>query len=83
MKMPWSNFTGPARLLVICATVLLIASGLCGMEGYVFAKNIQINPALSDIFVALSIASAIAILLSLLVGAYAILALIWKALTKN
>jgi hypothetical protein len=83
MKMPWSNFTGPARLLVICATVLLIASGLCGMEGYVFAKNIQINPAFSDIFVALSITSAAAILLSLLVGAYAVLALIWNALTKN
>jgi hypothetical protein len=32
MRAPWSRLTGRARILVLCATVLLIASGLCGTQ---------------------------------------------------
>jgi hypothetical protein len=36
MKMPWSNRQGPMKLLAICATALLIALGMCGLQGAVF-----------------------------------------------
>jgi len=35
MKMPWSNRQGPLKLLVICATVMLIALGMCGLQAVV------------------------------------------------
>ncbi len=36
MKMPWSNRQGPMKLLAICATVLLVAVGMCGLQAAVF-----------------------------------------------
>ena len=33
MKMPWTNRQGPMKLLVISVTVLLVGSGLCGVQG--------------------------------------------------
>jgi len=32
MRMPWTNLEGPARLPVFCVTILLVASGLCGIQ---------------------------------------------------
>ena len=32
MKMPWSNFEGPAKFVVICLTIFLVAGGLCGLQ---------------------------------------------------
>jgi hypothetical protein len=32
MKMPWSNFEGPAKLVVFCLTIFLVAGGLCGLQ---------------------------------------------------
>jgi hypothetical protein len=47
--MPWRNFRGPARLLSLCATVLLVASGLIGVEASIMlilgpARNIVVKP---------------------------------------
>ena len=32
MNMPWSKLQGPARWLVIFIAILLVASGLCGLQ---------------------------------------------------
>ena len=37
MKMPWTNQQGPMKLLVICATVLLISIGTCGLQAVVIS----------------------------------------------
>ena len=36
MKMPWSNRQGPMKLLAVCATVLVVALGMCGLQGALF-----------------------------------------------
>jgi len=46
---PWRNLRGPARLLAKCATILLVASGLLGIEAGTMivlgdARNIVIKP---------------------------------------
>jgi hypothetical protein len=47
--MPWRNLRGPARLLALCATILLIASGLLGVEAAIMiilgpARSIVVKP---------------------------------------
>lgn len=49
MQSPWRNLRGPARLLANCATVLLVASGLLGVEAGIMivlgdARDIVIKP---------------------------------------
>jgi hypothetical protein len=46
---PWSNLRGPARLLANCATILLVASGLLGIEAAIAivlgeARDIILKP---------------------------------------
>lgn len=31
-KMPWSDLEGPAKFIAICAAVLLVSGGLCGLQ---------------------------------------------------
>ena len=47
--MPWRNLRGPARLLALCATILLVASGLIGVEAGIMiilgpARSIVVKP---------------------------------------
>lgn len=49
MQMPWRNLRGPARLLALCATILLVASGLLGVEAGIMiilgpARDIVVKP---------------------------------------
>jgi hypothetical protein len=49
VQSPWRNLRGPARLLAICATVLLIASSLLAVEAGTMiilgpARNIVMKP---------------------------------------
>jgi hypothetical protein len=32
MNMPWSKLEGPAKWLVVFITILLVSSGLCGLQ---------------------------------------------------
>jgi mannose/fructose/N-acetylgalactosamine-specific phosphotransferase system component IIC len=62
----WSNLRGPARLLAVCATTLLIASALLGAEAGILlilgpARDIVLKP-----FILLGYVEACAILFSLL-----------------
>jgi hypothetical protein len=49
VQSPWRNLRGPARLLALCATILLVASGLLAIEAGAMlilgpARNIVIKP---------------------------------------
>ena len=62
----WSNLRGPSRLLAVCATILLIASTLLGMEAGIMlilgpARDIVLKP-----FILAGYVEACAILFSLL-----------------
>jgi hypothetical protein len=74
MRMPWSKFEGPARLLMLFVTILLVASGLCGLQwvivtgmagsgagGYIFVVLIGLGYA--ELFaIAVSLAGAVGVL---------------------
>jgi hypothetical protein len=65
MKMPWTNRTGPAKLLAVCASVLLVAGGLCGVQyAVVLASSNQLN-FLLPVFIFTGMAELAAIVLSL------------------
>jgi hypothetical protein len=63
MKMPWSKFKGLPKLLVICVTVLLVASTLCGLQSSlaVVFNHFGIAP---EWLIVLDVAELIAIVLS-------------------
>jgi hypothetical protein len=49
VQSPWRNLRGPARLLALCATILLVASALLGIEAGIMiilgpARNLVIKP---------------------------------------
>ncbi len=49
MQTPWRNLRGPARLLALCATILLVASALLAVEAGIMiilgpARNIVVKP---------------------------------------
>lgn len=37
MWKPWRNVEGPAKVLVVFVTMLLVATGLCGVQWFLFA----------------------------------------------
>jgi hypothetical protein len=39
MNMPWRNLEGPAKVLAICAVVLLVSSGLCGLQWVIYGSG--------------------------------------------
>jgi hypothetical protein len=81
MNMPWSKFEGPVKLLVIFVTVLLVASGLCGLQwviamgiagpgggGYIFAVLVGLGYA-ELLAIAASLVGAAGVLLWMGAGA--------------
>ncbi|MGD0911202.1 MAG: hypothetical protein ABR928_04860 [Terracidiphilus sp.] len=66
MKMPWSSLEGPAKVLAICGVVLLVSSGLCGLQSVIaFNGN---GGSLDAIFIPLGIFELVAMAGSVLVG---------------
>jgi len=65
MKMPWSRFEGPAKLLVMCLTILLVASGMCGLQWAVMSGGTT-GATLGAFLIPLGIIELIAIGLSAL-----------------
>jgi len=84
MRMPWSNRQGPMKMLVICVTVLLVASGLCGVQGMLagvlrFGKSdFLVGP-----IIALGIVGFAAILLSIGGMVIALIWLLFKTIASN
>ena len=81
MSPPWSRLEGPARLLVNCVVILLIAGGLCGLQLFTlnFTSN---NGALTSLLMVTGAVELAAMLASALVGLFALLAWIWKLITR-
>ena len=77
MKMPWNDLEGPARILAICATVLLVSGGLCGLQA-VLMSAIH-NNSLITFFMVTGLVELGAIVLSLVVGLGAVVAWVGTA----
>ncbi len=81
MSPPWSRLEGPARLLVTCFVILLVAGGLCGMQLYILNLTPN-NGVLGSLFMVTGAVELAAILASAVVGLFALLAWIWKLITR-
>jgi hypothetical protein len=85
--MPWTNREGPAKLIAVCATVLLVAGGLCGVQYGVFlsvaslaGNHANINNIMNSVvpvFIFTGLAELAAVLLCL-IGL--VIGVIWKIL---
>ena len=76
MKVPWQNLEGPARLLVISLTVLLVAAGLCGLQ---FVLNVSAYGNMPRFLVLIGLIELIAIVVSALVVIGALIAWLIQA----
>jgi hypothetical protein len=63
MWKPWQNSKGPAKLLVILATIFLISSGLCGLQ-FALANPGRVGDSVAGALMPLGSLELIAILLS-------------------
>lgn len=73
MNVPWQNLHGPARVLAFCATVLLVASGLCGIQA-VLVFSSPLAQKWEPLFLCTGIIELVAIAICTLV---AVCVLIW------
>ena len=82
MNLPWSRLVGPARLLVTCIVILLVAAGLCGLQ--LFVLNLTPNNGiLGSLFMVTGAAELGAILVSIILGLGALVRLIWLRIAHN
>jgi hypothetical protein len=83
MKMPWSNLEGPAKLLAICAAVLLVSSGLCGLQLFLAGAAYGRSDGLTILFAVLGVVELIAMAGSVVVGIISLLFWLSEAVTKR
>ena len=74
MKMPWSKLEGPAKVLVLSATVFLTAAVLCGIQGII--ASFHQNP-FDDILIISSIIGLIEVGIMGLAVTACVVALLW------
>ncbi|HWE86753.1 MAG TPA: hypothetical protein VG267_17545 [Terracidiphilus sp.] len=77
MKLPWANLEGPARMLSICAAVFLVSGGLCGIQWAVASGSSSFGQALVGLFMVTGLAELVAMAISLVGMAVAII--LWIA----
>lgn len=82
MRMPWTNLEGPARLLVMCITVLLVSAGLCGLQLAIVSSD-NGNPWIANLFILTGFVELVAMILSALVGIIALMVWLWRLLVKK
>jgi hypothetical protein len=70
MNVPWRNLEGPAKLLAICVVVLLVASGLCGLQWMIFVGGMGGNgdSGLMNVFISLGILELTAMAASVVIA---------------
>jgi hypothetical protein len=73
MKTPWQNLQGPAKWLVLFATILLVASGLCGLQLLMVNSNMYAPNWIGNVFLILGFVEIIAIVISTIGGLVALL----------
>ena len=81
MKLSWSNLTVPAKAVVICITILLVASGLCGLQWTFVGKHWDNN---HNVMIALFMLTGVIELLVMALSAVGavVAAFIWIARAK-
>lgn len=81
MKTPFSELQGPAKVLAICAVIVFLGMGLCGVEwgiaGALGNKGQGFLPAI----VVLGIIQAIAIVCAGMVGFIALIVIVVRAIS--
>ena len=79
MNLPWSRLEGPARLLVTCIAILLVAAGLCGLQLVILNVGTSaINNGLASLFFVTGIIELAAMAISALLAFGAFLVWIWR-----
>lgn len=74
MNMPWKNLHGAAKIVAVCAAILLTSAGLCGAQMAVLdAANAKGSDNLTGIFMITGLIEIAAMLISVLVGFIALL----------
>ena len=74
MNMPWKNLHGAAKAVAICAAVLLVSGGLCGMQLLVLNLHLGGNTNdMAPIFMLTGALELVAIVVSAVVGFIALL----------
>jgi hypothetical protein len=66
MKPPWEDKTGLARSVAILSTVLLVSTGLCGLNALAYATGGGRHPGLTALFIFTGMAELVGMLVGLL-----------------
>ncbi|MGD0911203.1 MAG: hypothetical protein ABR928_04865 [Terracidiphilus sp.] len=85
MKTPFDGLEGPAKVLAICAAIVFVGMGLCGLEwaiagavgGAVRSRGQHMLPAL----VIAGIIQGVAVIVAVVVGGIATIVLLVRAIT--
>jgi hypothetical protein len=80
MKTPFGELQGPAKVLAVCAAIIFVGFGLCGVEwavaGAMHGSGEKLLPAL----VVVGIIQAIAIVVASMVACVALIVLVIRAI---
>jgi|HubBroStandDraft_1064217.scaffolds.fasta_scaffold82162_3 hypothetical protein len=81
MRTPFGEDQGPAKVLAVCAAIILVGFGLCGVEwavaGALHGSGEKLLPAL----VIIGVIQAVAIIVASLVAFVALIVLIFRAIS--
>jgi hypothetical protein len=80
MRMPWRNLEGPAKLLAICAVIIFVGFGLCGLEWAVAGAMHGSGEKLFTALFVLGIFQLIAIVAASMVGCVALIVILIRAI---
>ncbi|HTB98395.1 MAG TPA: hypothetical protein VK716_15400 [Terracidiphilus sp.] len=83
MNLPWSSLEGPARLLVTCIAIMLVAGGLCGLQFLIVNADPENSGPLMSLFMVTGAAELVAMLVSTVLALGALIALIGKRITRD
>ncbi|HUB51999.1 MAG TPA: hypothetical protein VL986_07625 [Terracidiphilus sp.] len=79
MKTPFGELQGPAKVLAVCAVIIFVGFGLCGLEWAVAGAMRGGGEELRAALVVLSLIQAVAIVVASLVAFVAIIVLVVRA----
>jgi hypothetical protein len=81
MRTPFSELQGPAKVLAICAVIAFLGMGLCGVEWGIAGALGNKGQGLLPAIVVLGIIQAIAIVCAAVVGFFAVIVMVVRAIS--
>ena len=82
MNLPWSRLESPARFLVTCVVILLVAGGLCGLQLLILTEYPDSNK-LTSLFIVTGLIELGVVIVSIVLALAALVRLIWLSITHN